>query len=166
MSVDFSNIVEPGPFSREDICRYVGLTEAQLNSWLDRYQLFPPIGRGRVRLYGFADLVKIAALRAMVQLRVDAGAAAAGLRNYGVYGSALHNPATYWKEAGEFTLSAGKRDVPLVGVDSPDVEAVIKVRSWPIIFNLLTKIEADFVDKEKVRRFREAMTALHAERKG
>lgn len=166
----FANVTEPGPFSREQVRNYLGVSEPQLNSWIDRTKLFDPIGRGRVRSYRFADLVSLAAIKAIAKLTVDPVAAADAVRRHSVYGSALHNPAMEWKEAGEFTLSAGEYDAPLVGVDGQNKEAVVKIRVWTIIFNLLDNIEADASPGSEaaanLSRYRAAMTRLHEQRSG
>jgi hypothetical protein len=86
---DFAEAI---PISRAQIAEILGVSTKTLSNWLDRNELWPD-GRQSVRrgYYRLADVFDIAGFSALRIARIPEQQAAMYTRNYGFYGSFLHN---------------------------------------------------------------------------
>jgi len=130
--------------SRREAAEVVGLTDAQLKNFQQRYKLFPEKreGTGNPVTYDFRDMLKLAAFCQMVDDGFSAPKAAEALASYSLFGCLLHDRRTDWSAyPGAFGLtrtSAGR----WAAVDGPDIASRYEIRTW-VLFD---RIWPKFVD--------------------
>jgi hypothetical protein len=134
-------LVEEWALGRPHAADIVGMPDTQLGNWLSRYRLFPEKRRGRGASLHFVlgDLMKIAAMKALVETGIEPKIAAEALRPHSLYGVMLHDDSTGRRFPGVFFLTLGK-DRRWVGADNWKAPVCLEIRTWPIFDAIFPKL--------------------------
>jgi len=178
--------IETWGFSRAEAAEIVGMTSGQIGNYLVRYDLFPgkTKGKGHHVNFRFRDLMKLGAVKALIESGLTPEQAAGALRSIqGPYGSLLHDgygegrePAFNYPGTLFFTRTAAG---DWTAADSPDKVVCILVRAWPIYDEIWPRVRAHILKdsvspkpsypgepKAGLDEFEQRMEALRVERWG
>ncbi|KQP51486.1 hypothetical protein ASF39_10770 [Methylobacterium sp. Leaf108] len=119
------------------------MTSGQIGNYLTRYDLFParPKGKGYHVSFKLADLLKLCAVKALIEMGFTTELAAEVLRgSRGPY-SAMINDGFGDRQEPLFTYPgtlffSRNRDGGFVEVDSADTTVSIQIRCWPLFDEL------------------------------
>lgn len=134
--------------SRKTAAEIVGLTDAQLKNFQQRYVIFPEKreGTGNPVTYNLHALIKLAAFAQMMADGFPAPSAAEAVSPYSVYASLFERRNFMCPVPGTFFLSKN-HDGRWVGMDGQDIVSRYEIRTWVLFDRVWPK-------------FREAILAI------
>ncbi|GJD40079.1 MerR family transcriptional regulator [Methylobacterium bullatum] len=146
--------IETWAFARSDAAALVGMTSGQVGNYLTRYDLFParPKGKGHHVSFKLPELLKLCAVKALIQLGFTPEQAAGALRrSRGPY-SAMLNDGYGDKQEPLYTFPgtlffSRNPDGHFVEADSADTQVSIQIRCWPLFDELWPRVRAQ-IEKE------------------
>lgn len=148
--------VESWSFGRSEAADIVGMSAVQVGNYLKRYDLFPgrPRGKGFHASFKLRDLLKLAAVKALIDSGLTPEEAARALRNIqGPLGSMLHDGYGEGREPAftyPGTLFFTRNDEgQWIAADGPDKIVCIQVRAWPLFDSLWPKVRAKILEEGK-----------------
>nr|USU31584.1 helix-turn-helix domain-containing protein [Methylobacterium sp. OTU13CASTA1] len=146
--------IETWAFARSDAAALVGMTSGQIGNYLTRYDLFParPKGKGYHVSFKLADLLKLCAVKTLIEHGFTPEQAAGALRrSRGPYSAMLKDGYGEKQEPlfsypGTLFFSRNQ-DGEFVQVDGAHVVVAIQVRCWPLFKELWPRVRAQ-IEKE------------------
>lgn len=181
-----ASLIESWSIGRSEAAEIVGLSAIQIGNYLKRYDLFPerPRGKGHHASFKLRDLLKLAAVKALIGSGLSPEEATSAFRgNRGPYSAMLtdgygpdREPLFTYPGTMFFTRNS---DGQWVAADGPDRIVCIQIRCWPLFDSVWPKVRARILyegtfdpapypgDVEaEVLAFEERIAALRAERWG
>lgn len=143
--------IESWSFGRTEAAELVGMSAVQVGNYLKRYDLFPgrPRGKGYHASFKLRDLMKLAAVKALIESGLTPEQAALALRGIqGPYGSMLHDGWSAFGPPGSipFTRNSEGR---WIAADSTESAVSIQIRAWPIFDHLWPRVRAKILEEGK-----------------
>ncbi|WP_345822399.1 MerR family transcriptional regulator [Methylobacterium fujisawaense] len=144
-----STQIESWSFGRNEAADLVGMSSVQVGNYLKRYDLFPgrPRGKGYHVSFKLRDLLKLAAVKALIESGLTPEQAAEALRNLqSPLDAMMHDgygkdqePAFTYPGTMFFTRNA---DGHWIAADGPDKVVCIQIRCWPLFDDLWPRVRA------------------------